>query len=577
MKGIKHLLILIFGFSATTAWSQDRVLTDIREILPSEIKVEGFKLNSRQSVNVEAVGFRARGVSSFTRAWILNAATREVVWDMDEAGSYEMNGKLVEYKEALRLPRGSYEVYYSSNPSFVWHKKEHDNFFKRWFEDFFNDESDEEIYDEYRQEWREFRIVVRGNGERVGESSLNQLRGEFDAGTFISMVGLRNDEYLRQGFQLNRPMNIRIYAIGEADDDGTYDYGWIIDAKTRDKIWKFTYRNSDHAGGAKKNRMIRKSFSLPRGKYVALFVTDGSHSYHNWNSPPPYDPSYWGLSLKVSPEMRNDVKLFDYDGFEQENVIVSFSRMRNDEFRSERFTLKRDLDVRVYALGEGTRKQMYDYGWIVDANTHDKVWEMQYFNTEHAGGGDKNRLFDDVVRLSKGSYEVYYVTDDSHSYWDWNVSPPYDREGWGITLAAVDEDFERDDVTDFEPENRDNILAQLVRIRNYERQRARFRLERDTRVRIYAIGEGKSGRMYDYGWLENMERDRVVWEMTYRQTRHAGGAEKNRVFDDSIFLRKGEYTLFYESDDSHSYGNWNSPPPSDPNNWGVTVYRIDRE
>jgi len=318
--------------------------------------------------------------------------------------------------------------------------------------------------------------------------------------------------------------------------------------------------------------------SLPAGKYVALFVTDDSHSFHNWNSPPPYDPSYWGLTLKVAnPARKNDVTLFEYDEVSHENVIVRFSRMRNDEFRSECFTLKRDLDVRIYALGEGTHKEMYDYAWIVDAKSHKRIWEMRYRNTEHAGGGEKNRLFDDVLRLRKGSYEVYYVTDGSHSYWDWNVSPPYDREGWGITVSAVDQNFSSRDVAECEENNLGKALAKLVRMRDYERGRARFRLDRDSKVRIYAIGEGSDGRMYDYGWLENEGNGRVVWEMTYRQTSHAGGAHKNRVYDDVIFLKKGEYILFYESDGSHSFANWNAAPPYDPNNWGVTVYLVEGE
>jgi hypothetical protein len=64
---------------------------------------------------------------------------------------------------------------------------------------------------------------------------------------------------------------------------------------------------------------------------------------------------------------------------------------------------------------------------------------------------------------------------------------------------------------------------------------------------------------------------RVVWEMTYRMTDHAGGANKNRVFNDTIALEAGEYTVHYESDGSHSFGHWNASPPDDAVNWGVTV------
>jgi len=202
MITFKQLLILLMGVSVTTGWSQGTILTEIREILPSEIKVEGFKLNATQTVSIEAVGFRTRRSSSFTRAWILNSATREVVWDMDSADSDKMKRRLVKYQDTISLPRGGYEVYYSSYPSYTWHKEHRDGFFERLFEDFFNDENYEDVYEDYRQEWREFRIIVRSTGERVRETELKKLREGFEAGTFISMTGLRNDEYLRQGFRL---------------------------------------------------------------------------------------------------------------------------------------------------------------------------------------------------------------------------------------------------------------------------------------------------------------------------------------------------------------------------------------
>jgi hypothetical protein len=60
--------------------------------------------------------------------------------------------------------------------------------------------------------------------------------------------------------------------------------------------------------------------------------------------------------------------------------------------------------------------------------------------------------------------------------------------------------------------------------------------------------------------------------MSYRRTVHAGGARKNRVFNDIINLPKGEYRLCYQTDDSHSYSDWNDAAPRDPVKWGITVY-----
>ncbi|RMF66080.1 MAG: hypothetical protein D6743_07010 [Calditrichaeota bacterium] len=535
-------------------------------------------MNSPQDVKVEAIGFREsrRSEWRFTRAWILNAGTRDVVWDMEDADSERKGKYLVEFTDSVALPRGDYEVFYSS---FVgnYHKYRRGtgNFFGWLLDKIFDEDDYEDVYDAYRRELKQFRIAVRGRGEAFGEN-VEELNKTFNQTAFVQMTSLRDDEYERQGFELEKPLNVQVYAIGEARRDGTFDYGWIMDAESRETLWKFDYRDSEPAGGAKKNRRVRDVISLPAGRYVAFFVTDDSHSYGGWNADPPYDPMYWGLTLRVeAPDVLKYVRRYVPDETSKQNVILEFTRLRDNEFRTGGFTLKRDLDLRIYALGEGRRHEMFDYGWIIDARTHQLVWKMDYANTEHAGGGEKNRLFNGVVHFKKGSYIVYYVTDDSHSYWDWNTAPPFDKEHWGITIMAADKTFNPGDVAEYNPRDEGKILAQIVRVQNYDRERERFTLRKDSEVRIYAIGEGQDGSMYDYGWIENAATHDVVWEMTYRKTKHAGGARKNRLFDGTILLKKGEYIVYYETDDSHSFEDWNAAPPYDPVHWGITLYLVE--
>ena len=85
-------------------------------------------------------------------------------------------------------------------------------------------------------------------------------------------------------------------------------------------------------------------------------------------------------------------------------------------------------------------------------------------------------------------------------------------------------------------------------------------------------GEGDRDDMYDYGWIED-KRGRVIWEMTYQNTEHAGGALKNRLFNDLIILDEGEYKVHFVTDGSHSFKKWNSNPPYDPFHWGIMVMR----
>ena len=102
-----------------------------------------------------------------------------------------------------------------------------------------------------------------------------------------------------------------------------------------------------------------------------------------------------------------------------------------------RFTVARDSDVRIYALGEGVDREMVDYGWIEDARTRRTVWEMTYRTSDPAGGARKNRVFDGTIRLPAGNYILRYESDGSHAYGDWNDDPPDDPDAWGVTLRRV--------------------------------------------------------------------------------------------------------------------------------------------
>jgi hypothetical protein len=336
------------------------------------------------------------------------------------------------------------------------------------------------------------------------------------------------------------------------------------------------YGNTNHGGGAEKNRVANQVLQLPAGRYAAFFVTDDSHSAEEWNDAPPYDPVVWGLALLAKdPAMRRHVSLFDYEHVRRADAIVDLTRMRDDSYRATGFTLRAPMEVRIYALGEGSDGRMHDYGWIIDAETRERVWEMDYRDTEHAGGGEKNRLFEGTVRLAAGSYVAYYVTDDSHGYDDWNSGAPFDREAWGLTVVPV-RAGDRGAVLPYEESADPSILAQLTGVRDGDYRQDTFTLDRDAQVRIYALGEGTGGDMYDYGWIKDNRTGQVIWEMSYRMTEHAGGADKNRLVNTVLPLKAGEYTVYFETDGSHSFGDWNDSPPADPASWGITVRKASR-
>jgi CubicO group peptidase (beta-lactamase class C family) len=116
------------------------------------------------------------------------------------------------------------------------------------------------------------------------------------------------------------------------------------------------------------------------------------------------------------------------------------------------------------------------------------------------------------------------------------------------------------------------LIAQIVQVLDNEDKSVAFSLPSSQEVRIFAIGEGQGGQMFDYGWIENTDKGLPVWEMQEPKTTHAGGAGKNRKVDLVITLPAGNYKLRYKSDDSHAFDHWNSLPP-DINFWGIAIYK----
>jgi CubicO group peptidase (beta-lactamase class C family) len=116
------------------------------------------------------------------------------------------------------------------------------------------------------------------------------------------------------------------------------------------------------------------------------------------------------------------------------------------------------------------------------------------------------------------------------------------------------------------------VIAQIVQVLDNEDKTVPFSVATSQEVRIFAAGEGQGAEMFDYGWIEDVDKGSKVWEMQGAKTEHAGGAGKNRKVDVVITLPAGNYKLRYKSDDSHSFDHWNSLPP-DINFWGIAVYK----
>jgi hypothetical protein len=154
---------------------------------------------------------------------------------------------------------------------------------------------------------------------------------------------------------------------------------------------------------------------------------------------------------------------------------------------------------------------------------------------------------------------------------DWNDAPPYDAQNWGLTILTNGDAKSRDFIKPYSERRSGNVLAAIERAGSGDQMRKLFRMPSDGYVDVHALGEGMHGEMFDYAWIEVAETHEQVWRMEYRNTSPAGGAQKNRQADTRIYLKKGDYLLYYQTDGSHAFGDWNDEPPFDPSGWGVSV------
>jgi len=585
---VRFATLTLFLAAAPPPSVQSQQLVDIRDLTPREHRVEGFVLAARQGLRIEAVGAEPRpdrrgDRESWSRrddevstwpaaAWILDARTREVVWDLRAADTEREPSGLRRFSGALRLPAGVYEAHYASYPA-AWVSSSGGDLSLRGLARLGRRARFGGPYVEDGS-YKQFALTIAGAGRPAGPGELEAAQRVFTASAIASLRP-EPDGAARYGFELTRPTAVVVFALGELREDGAFDYGWIMNADTHARVWVMDYVHSEPAGGAQKNRMARETLRLPAGRYVAYFVCDDTHDPEEWTAVPANDPALWGLTLRVADATaRAAVKPYDYEPVPAGQTLVSLIGIGDGASRSAGFTLKRALDVRIYAIGEGVNDDMVDYAWIVDATNHRRIWTMRYDDTEHAGGADKNRVFDGVLHLEAGSYLVYYASDGSHSAAEWNAAPPAEARYWGVSVFPASGRLDPAAAGPFQRGPGGTVVAELVRMENDARAQAAFKLDRDADVRVYAMGEGTDGDMVDYGWIEEEGTGRVVWEMTYRTSDPAGGARKNRVFNGVVRLPAGSYVLRYRSDGSHAYGDWNAAPPDDPESWGITVFRM---
>ena len=396
-------------------------LVEIQEIAPRQVKSQAFQLPSAGTVQIDAVGLdadnehgtltllktmsdgkRSAGRPWAGNAWILDLTTRSVVWELSKAKTSRGVGDTLTFSGSLALPAGAYEAFYSFYPtSYV---SDDDKQEKRSLLD--------RLWNGPNSVLETLGVSIRASGGLLDDQDLARISEALTTNAIVNFRATAHQQLQESGFSLTAPTQVDVYAIGEAREDGDFDSGWIVNTDTAQKVWALTWKDSDPAGGADKNRSAHFTKTLPSGHYAAFYGTDDSHDPSAWNASPPHDPDRWGLLVRVTDaSARAAVKTFAYEHVPAAATFVALTDLGDSEDVARGFTLASPMDIRVYALGEGRNGRMFDYGWIVGPN-HRRVWEMRYDDTEAAGGDAKNRLVDRVLHLDAGDYTVYFVTDD---------------------------------------------------------------------------------------------------------------------------------------------------------------------
>jgi len=576
MKAIKLLAaifllgIFLLGESVYAQESSNQIEIGYRR--SGKIDAEGFHLSKETTIQIEGSGglFKRMGNDLLFYGWILDGKTREVVWsllkeDNDKFFKYRDPGKF-KFKKEITLPAGDYEVYYAAGID-----NNYDNFNFN-FGELLNLIFDGDSRDD-RREGRglsEFSMTLNGPANSFIKNDLYKNVDAFSEKAIASIVRAGDNEFVRKSFTVEKDIELNIRGIGEQQDNEQFDFAWIVNASTYEKVWPTDDTRFRKAGGGRKNKMVSDKIQLAKGDYTLYYISDGSHSYDKWNVLPPYDPQFWGISIWTDDKNQNKVKINE----SVDHFVLKLNKARDNDYLSQAFEIKKDMKIRVYSIGERSgRYDMADYGWIINSDTHEKVWEFTERNSEYAGGGEKNRMVNEEIELEKGTYIAYYVTDGSHSYRNWNAAPPLIPDLWGLSILAGN-DSKNFELLDSHTISNENVLAEIIRVRDNEYEQKTFSLNKESKIRIYAIGEGDGGEMSDLGWIKSKETGRIVWEMTYRNTEDAGGARKNKLFDGTIILPAGEYTVYYETDGSHSYRDWNASAPHDQEHYGISVYLI---
>lgn len=275
----------------------------------------------------------------------------------------------------------------------------------------------------------------------------------------VDQLGLGDGENRRSRLTTTDSLDVMVFALGEMSSSSErYDWGWIENEETGERVWEMEYGATTKGGGNDQNRSAKAILTLAPGTYLIGFQTDGSHSFASgFNKSRPEHPERWGMVVfPLDPaDSTNEgvmVEGVDLERPTEQTSGISFAvGSRLDDIALDRFLVRRielgdEMDVRevfeltdtvnvtIAALGELSQSSQYDYGWLDNVRTGERVWEMTYESTEPAGGDSNFRAAWLDLALPPGEYRVGFITDGSISYGNFSSEAPDNPQDWGIAV-----------------------------------------------------------------------------------------------------------------------------------------------
>lgn len=208
--------------------------------------------------------------------------------------------------------------------------------------------------------------------------------------------------------------------------------------------------------------------------------------------------------------------------------------------------------------------------WILESSSRRTVWEFPGRDPELAGEGHQRRRVD-VLALGPGDYELYL-----HTQLPSDAKERRERRA-EMQDCGVLVEFERDVRLLDERFEFDHTLLRLAPLGDDEFHEQAFRLDREVRLRVYALGEHSHGSRssFDGAWIEDLATGERVLDLSALHGASAGGVSRNRRIDQPLALPAGDYLVVAGTDDSHSYDGFHGSAPHDPEFWGITLVAAD--